>query len=98
MVVAYADDLDSAVQHIFEILDHGRGELDGPLLSRDVRRVGVTNKPVLAAVDPHIHVVLENDFKCALCGIGGKHVLLHDGHVGLDEDPAVESGNRGSQS
>ena len=57
VIVAYADDLDGAVEHAFEIRNDGRGELDGPLLPRDMRRMGVTDKPVVAAIDPHIHAV-----------------------------------------
>ena len=97
VIVAYAHDLDGAAEHCFEILHDGRGELDGPLLARDMGRIGVTNKPVLAAIDPHIHAVLEDDLQRAPCGIGGQHVFFHDGHVGLDENPAVESGNRRPQ-
>src|ERR1700733_8529654 len=98
VIVAHANDLNRAAKHVFEILDDGRSKLDGPLLPRDVGRVEIANKPVLAAIEPHIHLVLEDDLQRALCRIGGKHVLFHDGHVGLDENPTIEPGDWGSQS
>src|ERR1700733_476673 len=98
VIVAHANDLNRAAKHVFEILDDGRSKLDGPLLPRDMGRVEIANKPVLAAIEPDIHLVLEDDLQRALCRIGGKHVLFHDGHVGLDENSAVEPGNRRLQS
>jgi hypothetical protein len=94
MIVAYANDLDRATEYAFEILHDGRGELDGPLFPRDMGCIGVTDKPVFATIDPLIHAVVNDDFQRALRDIGGKHVFFHDGHVGLDENPAVEAGNR----
>ena len=57
-IVAHADDLDRAVEHLAEILHHGRGELDGPLLARHVGRIGIADQPVFAAIDPGVHAVM----------------------------------------
>ena len=40
---------------------------------------------------------MEDDVERASGDIGGKHMLCHDGHVGLDEDAAIEAGNRRPQ-
>ena len=63
-----------------------------------MRRIGITDKPVIATIDPHIHLVPEDDLDGAIRRVGGKDVRFHDGHIRLDEDPAIESGNRGAQS
>src|SRR5262249_19383660 len=93
-VVAHADDLHRAGQWRFKIRHYRGRKLHGPLLARHVRRGGVADKPVVPAINQHIKSTGDDDSIGALGRIGGKHVLLDDRHIGPDEDPAVESGDR----
>ena len=89
-----ADDLHSVALNPLEGFDHGRGKLDGRLFPRHVARLGVPDQPVSVTIKPGIHTVVQDDVERARGNVWGQHVLFDDGQIGIDEDPAVEAGDR----
>jgi hypothetical protein len=75
-IIADTDDLHRTVESCSEVDHDSRRELDGPLLARDVRRLGVANEPIVAAIDPDIHAMIENKLDRALGRVGGEESAL----------------------
>src|SRR5258708_22745756 len=71
-IIADTDDLHRTVESCSEIVDDSRRELDSPLLARDVRCLGVANEPIVAAIDPDVHAMIENKLDRVLGRIAGK--------------------------
>src|SRR4051794_6314166 len=61
MIVAHADNLHRGVEGPFEVPDDRWPKFDGPLLPHDVRRIEIADKPVIAAIDPDIYTVLQDN-------------------------------------
>src|SRR5579859_4295974 len=90
-IVADADDFGDAAEETVEGLDHGGRKLDGPLLTGDVRGVGVAHEPVDVGVEPNVEGVgLDGGYD----GFGNswwqKFLIDYGLEVGLDQDATVE--------
>src|SRR5690606_1796721 len=94
IIIADADDLHGATQKLREISDDGRRKSDSPRLTIDVLRLGITNKPVIASIDPDVQSVFQNEPYRLVRGITRKSSLFDNGQIEFDEHPAVEACNR----
>ena len=97
MIVAHADNLHRVVECPLEALDDRRPKFDGPLLPHDVRRIEIADKPLIAAIDPDIHAVLQDNPQGPPGDLGRQEVRRDGGHVGIYENPAIESCDRGAE-
>jgi len=91
-IIADADDLDDAVECCFEVFDDGRRKFDCPLLARDVRRLGIADKPIPVAIDPDIQPMIANESGRSPCRIGGKDMLMGAGSAVAWGSAASERG------
>ena len=93
-VVAHADDLRRAVLDAVEAVDDGGVELHGVRLAFDVCAVPVADVPVSAPIHPDREPGGLEQPDRRLDQLGGDRVLLDDLHLRLDDEAAVESGER----
>ena len=78
-------------------VDDGRRELDGVRLACDVRAVGIAHEPVRSVVDPDGEARGLEDLDRPRHERGRDRVLLDDVHLRLDDEAAVEAGQRRTQ-
>src|SRR4029077_9260225 len=71
-----------------------RLELDRPGFAGDMRGIDFGDQPVIATVDPSVETMLAHQFDGLTRQIGGHHLLFQDRQIALNEEPAIEPGNR----
>ena len=97
-VVADPHDLHDFVHLTGEIRNNGGRKFDRPFLAIDVRPVAFTNKPIVAAVDPGVELVRRDDRENRFNRMSRQDVLFEQGKVRPDKPPAIECGQRSSET
>src|SRR6266404_1204835 len=94
-VVTYADDFRYAAKESVKRFDHGRRKFYGPLLARDVRRIGVAHEPFGVRVEPNTEAMTLDSLDYLLRHADRQKFLVNNRlEVRLDQHSAVEGGQR----
>src|SRR5712672_2667036 len=94
-VVTYADDFRYAAKESVKRFDHGRRKFYGPLLARDVRRIGVAHEPFDFRVEPNIEAMTLDSLDYLLRHTGRQKSLVNNRlEIRLDQHSAIDGGKR----
>src|SRR5438309_2277918 len=94
-IVTDADDFRHAAKESVKRFDHGWRKFYGPLLTRDVRRIGVAHEPFDVGVEPNIEAVTLDSLDYLLRHADRQKFLINNGlEVRLDQHSAIEGGQR----
>src|SRR6267142_120888 len=94
-VVTDADDFRHAAKESVKRPDHGGRKFYGPLLARDVRRIGVAHEPFDVRVEPNIEAMTLDSLDYLLRHADRQKFLVNNGlEIRLDQHSAIEGGER----
>src|SRR5258708_16673518 len=94
-VVTGGGDFRHAAKESIKRFGHGRWTFYGPLLARDVRRIGVAHEPFGVRVEPNIETMTLDSLDYLLRHAGRQKFLVNNRlEIRLDQHSAIEGGER----